>query len=168
VNRQGGEAFNQLFNDSPGSKDLLPFIYHSKCYTRTAELSVPKVAIPDTFDEKWRIFRHIDSRLKIMVRYYNGVVQYAPLYVHSFKLRHRLAPEPAVLTTIADKLKHYRYAKALKQSDIADYAGIFRSTYIRYESGMENYPLDKLEKIAELQTYSMTIIFSYGAVKASS
>jgi transcriptional regulator with XRE-family HTH domain len=81
--------------------------------------------------------------------------------VHTFRLLqpHKLTeaerfnincPAPARLTKISDKLRYYRYRKALKQSDVADFAGIYRSTYIHYENGMATYPLDKLEMIAEL------------------
>ena len=101
-----------------------------------------------------------------MVRHYNGVAAYAPMYTHILKLLqpHKLTeaekfnldyPNPAMLTTIADKLRYYRYQKALKQNDAADYTGIFRSTYTHYENGMGTYPLDKLEKTAELLEVSI-------------
>ena len=52
---------------------------------------------------------------------------------------------------MADKLRWYRCRKALLQRDVADYAGIDRSTYIHYEEpGRDYYPLDKLTKVAEI------------------
>ena len=38
------------------------------------------------FNEKWRPLADIGGHLKMMVRNANGVVDYAPLYVHSFDL----------------------------------------------------------------------------------
>lgn len=94
-----------------------------------------------------------------MVRHTLEGITYAPLYIHSFQLLlpHHLAEAekfngivPDKLTSTADKLRYFRYKKALLQRDVADYAGLDRSTYIRYESGMDFYPQDKLSKIAEL------------------
>ena len=94
-----------------------------------------------------------------MVKHTPEGVAYAPLYIHRFRLLlpHCLAEgekfnavEPDKLTSTADKLRYYRYKKALLQREVADYAGLDRSTYIRYEIGMNYYPPDKLAKIAEL------------------
>ena len=60
-------------------------------------------------------------------------------------------PDPSEITETADKLRWYRYRKALLQREVAEYAGIDRSTYIHYEEyGRDYYPLDKMEKIAEI------------------
>ena len=97
-----------------------------------------------------------------MVRNTNGVTRYAPLYVHSFDFfhPHKLVDaekfsitysDPSQLISTADKLRYYRYKKALLQRDIADYAGIDRSTYNRYEhDGRDYYPLQTMQKIAEI------------------
>ena len=37
------------------------------------------------------------------------------------------------ITETADKLRWLRYQKGLRQRDVADYAGIDRSTYVHYE-----------------------------------
>jgi transcriptional regulator with XRE-family HTH domain len=66
---------------------------------------------------------------------------------------------PEQLTGISDKLRYYRHQKELKQSDVADFAGISRSTYLRYESGLKVYPSDKLRKIAELFEIPVTELF---------
>lgn len=90
-----------------------------------------------------------------------GVI-YAPRYIHRFRLvqPHLLLEAekfnlryagPEQLATIADKLRWYRYQKGLRQRDVADFAGLDRGTYVHYEEpGRDYYPLDKLEKIAEL------------------
>lgn len=60
-------------------------------------------------------------------------------------------PNPEKLPHVADKLKWYRYKNMLLQKEVAEYAGIDRTTYIHYESEAHDYyPADKLEKIAEL------------------
>ena len=87
---------------------------------------------------------------------------YAQLYIHSFRLLqpHTLVEaekfnitnsDPTQLISTADKLRYYRYERALLQRDVADYAGIDRSTYSSYEENCrDHYPLDKLSIIAEL------------------
>ena len=119
------------------------------------------------FSEKWRLVHHFSRRLKIMVRYANGALRYAPLYVHSFNLfqPHKLVDaekfnitysDPSQLISTADKLRYYRYKKALLQRDIADYASIDRSTYNSYEhEGRDYYPLTIMQKIAEILSVSV-------------
>ncbi|NJD01571.1 MAG: helix-turn-helix domain-containing protein [Ruminiclostridium sp.] len=94
-----------------------------------------------------------------MVRHTPEGVTYAPLYIHSFQLllpHHQAEAEkfnsidPDKIASTGDKLRYFRYKKALFQREVADYAGLDRSTYIRFESGMDFYPPDKLYKIAEL------------------
>jgi transcriptional regulator with XRE-family HTH domain len=54
-----------------------------------------------------------------------------------------------LLDTTADKLRYYRNMKGLLQREIADHAGIDRSTYIKYESRAHGlYDFDVLAKIA--------------------
>ncbi len=70
------------------------------------------------------------------------------LDAEKFNLQH---PDPTGITEVADKLRWYRYQKALLQSDVAAYLGIERSTYHHYESGSkEYYPLAHMEKLATL------------------
>ncbi len=57
----------------------------------------------------------------------------------------------AAITETADKLRWLRYQKGLRQRDVADYAGIDRSTYVHYEEyGKDLYPPEHMEKIAQL------------------
>lgn len=86
---------------------------------------------------------------------------FAPLYVerirflqpHSlteaekFNLRY---PDPSKIPAVADKLRYYRYKKALLQRDVARHIGIDRGTYARYEETDDFIPIDNLIKIAEL------------------
>ena len=86
----------------------------------------------------------------------------SPMYLHSFRF---IAPKkvseaqkfalefPTVdkLTTVADKLRYYRHQKGLYQSDVADYLGIDKGTYIDYENpDRDYYSAEVMEKLAEL------------------
>ena len=87
---------------------------------------------------------------------------YSPLYIHSFPLLlpHNITEaelfnitytNPSQLASTADRLRYYRYKKALLQSEVSAYAEIDSGTYGSYEEGNRDYyPLDKLSKIAEL------------------
>lgn len=86
---------------------------------------------------------------------------FAPLYVerirflqpHSlteaekFNLRY---PDPSKIPTVADRLRYYRYKKALLQRDVARHIGIDRGTYAQYEETDHFIPIDNLIKIAGL------------------
>lgn len=61
-----------------------------------------------------------------------------------------LYPDPSQISTVSDKLRYFRYRKALRQRDVADYAGINRTTYAEYEKGIDFIPLDNLKRIADL------------------
>ncbi len=113
-------------------------------------------------DEKWRVFRRLGSHSYLMVQNISGVVKFAPLFIYSFALlapHHLLESEkfnirfadPSEITEIADKLRWYRYKKALLQREVADYIGVDRSTYIHYEEmGRDYYPIENMEKLAVL------------------
>ena len=84
------------------------------------------------------------------------------MYLHSFRFiapkkvseAQKFAlkfPSADKLTTVADKLRYYRHQKGLYQSDIADYLGLERSTYIEYENpDRDYYSAEVMERIAEL------------------
>ena len=104
----------------------------------------------------------------IMARHTSQVVNYAPLYILSFPLLapHTLVeaekfnirfPVPSMITEVPDKLRWYRYKKSLLQREVADYAGIDRSTYSGYEKdGRDYYPIEQVEKIAALLDVPVT------------
>ena len=57
-------------------------------------------------------------------------------------------PNPEQLESTADKLRYYRYKKGLLQKDVAEYAGIERTTYTAYEANERDYyPVDVLVRI---------------------
>ncbi len=114
------------------------------------------------FDEKWNIFGHVGNSLYLMTRYCHGVVSCVPLYVHRFRFlqphflfdseRFNIAcTDPSQFATVGDKLRYYRYRNGLLQRDVADHAGIERTTYTDYEDNVRDYyPLDVLARIADL------------------
>ncbi len=97
-----------------------------------------------------------------MVRNAHDVVNYVPLYIHRFRFlqphfmsdaeKFNIAyTDPSRYTTVADKLRYYRYKNGLLQRDVADHANIERTTYTAYEDGTRDYyPLDILARIANL------------------
>ncbi len=103
-----------------------------------------------------------------MVRHLSGEVKFALLQIYSFPLlapHHLLESEkfnirfsdPSQITEISDKLRWYRYNKALLQQDVADLLGIYRTTYSTYEEGCKDYyPIEHMQKLAELYEIPVT------------
>ena len=97
------------------------------------------------FDEKWRVFFRLGEHMYIMIRYVSEEVEFAPLFLSSFALLapHQLLeaekfnlrfPDPSGITETADKLRWYRYKKALLQREAAAWIGVDCSTYQSYET----------------------------------
>lgn len=60
---------------------------------------------------------------------------------------------------MVDRLRWYRRRKGLLRRDMADFAGIDRSTYIHYEeAGRDYYPVEKLQKIAQIPEADMVVL----------
>lgn len=103
-----------------------------------------------------------------MVRSLSGNIQFAPLLILHFPLlmpttfveaeKFNLSyPDTSYITSIADKLRWYRYKKALFQREVADYAGMDRATYGSYEKAdREYYPIEKMNRIAKLLEVPVT------------
>ena len=120
------------------------------------------------FDEKWRVFCNLGGNAYLMVQHISEVVKFSPMFIYSFALlapHHILESEkfnirfsdPSQITEIADKLRWYRYKKALLQREVADMVGIDRSTYIYYEEiGRDYYPIKNMEIIAALYGVPVT------------
>jgi DNA-binding XRE family transcriptional regulator len=141
---------------------------HRKCYPIVAALSGAWIGNQAPLTNRWRTICRTGNNLYVMARTTSGGPIYAPMYLHSFPLfaPHTLVeaekfniryPDPSSITKTADKLRWYRYRKALLQRDVADYAGIDRSTYSSYEeTGRDYYPIEKMELIAELLEVPVT------------
>ena len=82
------------------------------------------------------------------------ILQFPVLLPHKFQDVEKFNlqfPDFSEITEMADKLRWLRYQKGLRQRDVADYAGIDRSTYVHYEEyGKDLYPLEHMERIAQL------------------
>ena len=92
------------------------------------------------------------------------------MYLHSFRF---IAPKKVSeaqkfvlrfptadkIETVADKLRYYRHQKGLYQTDVADYLGLERSTYIEYENPDRDYysaeVMEKISKLLEVDVYDL-------------
>lgn len=135
------------------------------CYPITADFLAAKdenEACGPHFDEKWRVFFRLGEHMYIMIRYVSEEVEFAPLFLSSFALLapHQLLeaekfnlrfPDPSGIAETADKLRWYRYKKALLQREAAAWIGVDCSTYQSYETvGRDYYPREQMEKLADL------------------
>lgn len=91
----------------------------------------------------------------------NGTI-FMPMYIHTIRLLkpstnregekfNLLYTNPANIANISDKLKYYRYQKAMHQKDVAAYIGMDRGTYGDYEDNQRDfYPAAMVDKLAAL------------------
>ena len=131
-------------------------------YPHIAELSEDEVAKQAPFGAKWRLLAQVEVRCYILISNVSGAVKVALLQILQFPvvLPHKFQDAEkfnlqfsdfSEITETADKLRWLRYQNGLRQRDVADYAGIDRSTYVRYEEyGKDIYPPEYMEKIAQL------------------
>ena len=140
--------------------------YASRCIENAilyiTEQTALQVAERTPFEAKWRLLAQVEVRCYILISNISGAVKVAPLQILQFPvvLPHKLQdaekfnlqfPDFSEITATADKLRWLRYQKGLRQRDVADYAGIDRSTYVHYEEyGKDLYPPEHMEKIAQL------------------
>lgn len=127
-----------------------------------AEQSTIEVESHEPFGAKWSMFCCLKVRSYVLAANVAGTLKVAPLQILKFPvvLPHKFLDaekfnlrfsDASEITEIADKLRWYRYQKGLRQRDVADYAGINRSTYIHYEeAGRDFYPKEHMERLAEL------------------
>ena len=116
----------------------------------------------EPFGAKWSMFCRLKVRSYVLAANVAGTLKVAPLQIFKFPvvLPHKFLDaekfnlrfsDASEITEIADKLRWLRYQKGLRQRDVADYAGIDRSTYVHYEEyGKDLYPLEHMERIAQL------------------
>ena len=108
------------------------------------------------------MFCRLKVRSYVLAANVAGTLKVAPLQILQFPvvLPHKFQDAEkfnlqfsdfSEITETADKLRWLRYQKGLRQRDVADYAGIDRSTYVHYEEyGKDLYPPKHMEKIAQL------------------
>ena len=133
-----------------------------KCYTIVVEQTAVEVAGRVSFEAKWHLLARVGVSCYILISNISGAVKVAPLQILQFPvvLPHKFQDAEkfnlqfsdfSEITETADKLRWLRYQKGLRQRDVADYAGIDRSTYVHYEEyGKDLYPPEHMEKIAQL------------------
>lgn len=99
----------------------------------------------------------------------NGTI-FMPMYIHTIRLLkpstnregekfNLLYTNPADITNISDKLKYYRYQKAMHQKEVAACIGMDRGTYGRYEENARDYYppeiMDKISALFEIDVYDL-------------
>ena len=164
----GKNAYVYLFAEDgeadlpPIDQPMYPLGEDSEYYPNIAELSEDEVAKQAPFGAKWRLLAQVEVRCYILISNISGSVKVAPLQILQFPviLPHKFQDAEkfnlqfsdfSEITETADKLRWLRYQKGLRQRDVADYAGIYRSTYIHYEEyGKDFYSPKHMEKIAQL------------------
>ena len=79
-----------------------------------------------------------------------------PYCLHSFKLNFQRRNEDDVfmqttkLETTAERIKYFRLLSNMKQSEVCEYIGVARNTYLSYENpNRTSYPEKALRKLAE-------------------
>ena len=147
------------------TEDLLRLLFtrmDGKCYTIVVEQTAVEVAGRVSFEAKWRLLARVGVRCYILLSNVSGAVKVAPLQILQFPvvMPHKFQDAEkfnlqfsdfSEITETADKLRWLRYQNGLRQRDVADYAGIDRSTYVHYEAyGKDLYPPEHMEKIAQL------------------
>lgn len=120
------------------------------------ELSVAN-EVPE--DVEWRIFKKVSEnlyivsngkRLSLLIVFTINVN--TPSKIVDAELFFKKYPSPDDAPSVADKLRWYRHNQGLLQREVADFIGVDRTTYFRYETmGLNNhYPKDKLLALAQL------------------
>ena len=132
----------------------------------------------EPFGAKWSMFCRLKVRSYVLAANVAGTLKVAPLQILKFPvvLPHKFLDaekfnlrfsDASEITEIADKLRWLRYQKRLRQRDVADYAGIDRSTYVHYEEyGKDLYPPEHMEKIAQLFEVPVETLLESEAVLA--
>ena len=108
------------------------------------------------------VFRRTYARMYVMRRYANGVPDYAPLYVHSFRL---IAPRKlkeaqtfnvkyhalSDIHNLPDRLRWCRHHAGLMQKEVANRIGVTRAVYVDMETGSVDYcPAAVADRLSEL------------------
>ena len=149
-------------NLPPIGQLMCPSGEDSECYTNLTEETALQMVERTPFEAKWRLLAQVEVRCYILISNISGSVKVAPLQILQFPvvLPHKLQDAEkfnlqfsdfSEIAETADKLRWLRYQKGLRQRDVADCAGIDRSTYVHYEeSGKDFYPPEHIERIARL------------------
>lgn len=95
----------------------------------------------------------ISDKMNLVVFDSKSIVPYC---LHSFRLNFQRRNEDEIfmrttkLETTAERIKYFRLLRNMKQSEVCDYIGVSRNTYLSYENpDRTSYPVGVLLKIAE-------------------
>ena len=95
----------------------------------------------------------VSDKLNLVVLDSKYIVPYC---FHSFKLSFQRRNEDEAfmrttkLETTAERIKFFRLLRNMKQSEVCDYIGVSRNTYLSYENpDRTSYTENVLEKLAE-------------------
>lgn len=140
--------------------------YAARCIQKTIPpqraLFEQKEGISAPYFRSWRILTKINGQMYLLYSHRANGTIFMPMYIHTIRLLkpstnregekfNLLYTNPADITNISDKLKYYRYQKALHQKDVAAYIGMDRGTYANYEDNQRDYyPIENMQKIAKL------------------
>lgn len=113
------------------------------------------------FLSDWMIYDQLAPDFFAVHKSSKDGIRKSVLFVHAFHLfTHRnlsaaqsfleTHPNPDLLTTVADKLRYYRFSNELLQMDVAKILGIDRQTYAYMENSQRTtYDITVLETLAE-------------------
>ena len=95
----------------------------------------------------------VSDKMNLVVLDSKSIVPYC---LHSFKVNFQRRNEDEVfmqttkLETTAERIKFFRLLRNMKQSEVCDYIGISRNTYMSYENpDRTSYPEGVIKKLAE-------------------
>ncbi len=144
---------------------------HRKSNPIGTALSGVKDGMKSLFSNGWHLFHQISRNFYLLSKSENtSAIKYTIVYVFNFRFVHPhwhtkadmlfyKYPDPSKIPTVAERLQYFRNKKSLLQKDVAKAVGIDRSTYISYENpAHKNYPLNVLEKIADLYDVNITAL----------
>lgn len=121
-------------------------------------------AAKTAFLSRWRVVDRYSDNFYLMCRTEDGIVRYAPLCIHSFRL---IAPRRLLeaqlfnqqyssyedIFNVPDRLRWCRHHMGLMQKEVAALIGISRAQYVGYELGnIDYFPRDIVDKLAKLFT----------------
>jgi len=122
------------------------------------------------FLSRWRVVDRYSDTFYLMCRTEDGIVRYAPLCIHSFRL---IAPRRLLeaqlfnqqynsyedIFNVPDRLRWCRHHRGLIQKEVAALIGVSKGQYSEYELGLIDwFPkeiADKLAKLFEIPVYDL-------------
>ena len=132
-----------------------------KCYPIANAVLLPGKIPQQGLQSHWKVFTKFSDENYLMCRTEDGIVQYAPLCIHTFRL---IAPRKLreaqqfnqqyhsyeEIQNVPDRLRWCRHHMGLMQKEVAEQIGISRGHYIDYEVGyVDYYPKEVVDRLAD-------------------